>query len=98
MNYEYEHVDEMIQVSKATPLSTRTALIAILREMGTDLNPYAMQEWELLEEIIRRIVLAKGAVKRLKNSNKDLQRKIEVLSQISIYDILQSFKNKGETP
>lgn len=74
---------------RITEKGTRTVLVNILDEMGTDIRKLKMGNDEIFDEIIKRIHLSKLESQRLRSTVKKLNRKMETLVQMSISDLLR---------
>lgn len=70
-------------------LGANTVLVSILKEMGTNIDMFKMNDWEIMDEIIRRIHLQKLESQRMRSTVKKLQREMASLAQMSISDLLR---------
>lgn len=65
-------------------MEARGFLVSILKEMGTDVEMLKMHEWEIFDEILRRVHLARDNNKRLAKTIVTLKKKIEELQQVDL--------------
>lgn len=65
-------------------MDTKNYLLSILKEMGTDISHLSYKEWEIFDEIIRRIHLHISEKKRLLAELKRLRNALDASRQTNI--------------
>ena len=65
-------------------METRNYLFSILKEMGTDISHLSYKEWEVFDEIIRRIHLHISERKRLLAALKRMRNALDASRQTNI--------------
>lgn len=65
-------------------METRDYLLSILKEMGTDVSHLSYKEWEVFDEIIRRIHLHISEKKRLLTELKRMRNALDGARQFQL--------------
>lgn len=65
-------------------MEQKNYLVSILKEMGTDVDHLKMTQWEIFDEIIRRIHLAIDEKKRFRLELKRLRNQNEALRKMHL--------------
>jgi len=73
----------------------RNYLVRILKRMGTDLDCYKINDYELESEIFRRIDLTKDYIQRLRSENRALGKTVGSLRQVDFLELIRSDAEKS---